>query len=166
VGISADGEPPPDLRQQYLTVAEAVRPGGRTLRVPVRFGSAPASLPAIAKAHRVDVQWNEGDWTMLVWVDDVMVSATSAVDLGECLGDSGERQTGEFTYRGHRGCVVPNGAGERLGLHLGEADVTYDFGPSPELPLEDIKRLLAGVTVASPPYDPTTWFDLKTALGG
>jgi hypothetical protein len=44
--------------------------------------------------------------------------------------------------------------------------VTYDFGPSPELPLEDIKRLLAGVTVASPPYDPTTWFDLKTALGG
>jgi hypothetical protein len=45
---------------------------------------------------------------MLVWVDDVMVSATSAVDLGECLGDSGERQTGEFTYRGHRGCVVPN----------------------------------------------------------
>ena len=166
VGISGDGEPPPDLRQQYLTVAEAVRPGGRTLRVPVRFGSAPASLPAIAKAHRVDVGWNEGDWTMLVWVDDVMVSATSALDYGECLGDMGERQTGEFTYRGHRGCVVPNGAGQRLGLHLGEADVTYDFGPSPELPLEDIKRLLAGVIVAPPSYDPTMWFDLKTALGG
>ena len=166
VGISADGEPPPDLRQQYLTVAEAVRPGGRTLRVPVRFGSAPASLPAIAKAHRVDVGWNEGDWTMLVWVDDVMVSATSALDYGECLGDYGERQTGEFTYRGHRGCVVPTGDQERVVLHLGEADVTYDFGPSPQLPLEDIKRLLAGVTVASTPYDPTTWFDLKTALGG
>lgn len=166
VGVSGDGEPPPDLRQQYLTVAEAVRSGGRTLRVPVRFGSAPASLPAIAKAHRVDVRWSEGDWTIYVWVDDVLVSATSAVDLGECLGDNGERQTGEFTYRGHRGCVVPNDAGERLGLHLGEADVTYDFGPSHELPLEDIKRLLAGVTVASPSYDPTTWFDLKTALGG
>ena len=41
---------------------------------------------------------------MYVWVDDVMVSATSAVDLGECL---------EFTYRGHRGCVVPNDAGGR-----------------------------------------------------
>ena len=94
---------------------------------------------------------------MHVWVDDVMVSATSAVAPGECL---------EFTYRGHRGCVVPNGAGERLGLHLGEADVTYDFGPSPELPLEDMKRLLAGVTVARTPFDMATWFDLKTALGG
>ena len=168
VGISADGVPPPDLRQQYLTVAEAVRPGGRTLRVPVRFGSAPASLPAIAKAHRVDVGWNEGDWTMLVWVDDVMVSATSAVAPAECLGDYGERQARRFTYRGHRGCVVPNGAPDqkRAGLHLGEADVTYDFGPSPQRPLEDIKRLLADVTVASSPYDPTTWFDLKTALGG
>ena len=44
--------------------------------------------------------------------------------------------------------------------------MTYDFDPSSELPLEDIKRLLAGVTVASTPFDPTTWFDLKTALGG
>jgi hypothetical protein len=158
VGISADGEPPPDLRQQYLTVAEAVRPGGRTLRVPVRFGSALASLPKIAKAHRVEVQWNEGDWTMHVWVDDVMVSATSAVAPDECL---------EFTYRGHRGCVVPSdGGGTAVGLHLGDVDVTYDFDPGRELPVEDMKRLLAGVTVASTPFDMTTWFDLKTALGG
>ena len=158
VGISGDGEPPPDLRQQYLTVAEAVRPGGKTLRVPVRFGSAPASLPSIAKAHRVDVRGNEGDWTMHVWVDDVMVSATSAVAPGECL---------EFTYRGHRGCVRPSdGGGTEVGLHLGDVDLTYEFGPSSELPLEDIKRLLAGVTAPSTPSDPTTWFDLKTALGG
>ena len=158
VGVSGDGEPPPDLRQQYLTVAEAVRPGGRTLRVPVGFGSAPASLPEIAKAHRVDVQWNEGDWTMHVWLDDVMVSATSAVAPDECL---------EFTYRGHRGCVRPSdGGGTEVGLHLGDVDLTYEFDPSAELPLDDIKRLLAGATVASPHYDPTTWFDLKTALGG
>lgn len=166
VAISGDGEPPPDLRQQYLTVAEAVRPGGNPLRVPVRFNSAPASLPAIANAQRVVGEWNQGDWTMYVWVDDVMVSATTAVDLGECLGDGGERQTREFTYRGHRGCVVPNGAGERLGLHLDGVDMTYDFDPRAELPLEDIKRLLAGVTVAPPSYDPTMWFDLRTALGG
>ena len=158
VGISADGEPPPDLRQQYLTIAEAVRPGGTTLRVPVRFGSAPASLPAIANAHRVDVGWNEGDWTMHVWVDDVVVSATSAVAPDECL---------EFTYRGHRGCVDPNdGGGTTVGLHLGDVDLTYEFSPRPDPPLEDIKRLLAGVTVASTPSDPTRWFDLKTALGG
>ena len=166
VGISADGEPPPDLRQQYLTVAEAVRPGGRTLRVPVRFGSAPASLPAIAKAHRIDFGSDGGDWRIYVWLDDAMVSATTAVDLGECLGDGGERQTGEFTYRGFRGCVVPNGTQQRIGLHLDGVDVTYDFDPGAELPREDIKRLLDGVTVAPPSYDPTRWFDLKTALEG
>jgi hypothetical protein len=43
--------------------------------------------------------------------------------------------------------------------------VTYDFDPGAELPLEDIKRLLVGVIVAPPSYDPTMWFDLKTALG-
>ena len=166
VGISADGKPPADLRQQYLTIAEAVRSGGRTLRVPVRFDSAPASLPAISKAHRVAFSGDDGDWTMYVWLDDAMVSSTTAVDLGECLGEGGERQTDEFTYRGFRGCVVPNGTQQRIGLHLDGVDVTYDFDPGAELPREDIKRLLAGVTVASASYDPTTWFDLKTALGG
>ena len=156
-----DAELPSDLRSKMLTAAEAVRPGGTTLLLPVRFGSAPASLPAIAKAHRVDFLKDEGEsgWTMYVRVDDdVMVSATTAVAPDECL---------EFTYRGHRGCVVPSdGGGTAVGLHLGDVDVTYEFDPGRELPVEDIKRLLAGVTVASPPYDPTTWFDLKTALGG
>jgi hypothetical protein len=166
VGISGDGRPPPDTRQQYLKVAEAVRSGGEALRVPVRFDSASAALPAIAKAHRIDFGWDDGDWRIYVWVDDAMVSATTAVDLGECLGEGGERQTEEFTYRGFRGCVVPNGAQQRIGLHLDGVDVTYDFDPGAELPLEDIKRLLAGVIVAPPSYDPTRWFDLMTALGG
>jgi hypothetical protein len=95
---------------------------------------------------------------MIVWVDDVMVSATSAVAPGECL---------EFSYRGHRGCVRPSdGGGTEVGLHLGDIDLTYEFGRGSELPLEDIKRLLAGVTVASSPFDMATWFDLRTALGG
>ena len=159
VGISGDGEPPPGLQQQYQTVAEAVRPGGIPLRVPVRFGSAPASLPPIAEPNRVDLLGNEGGWTLYVRLnDDVMVSATSAIAPDECL---------EFTYRGHRGCAGPNDAGgTTVGLHLGDADVTYEFGPSTEPRLEDIKRLLAGVTVAPPSYDPTRWFDLKTALEG
>jgi hypothetical protein len=165
VGTSWDGTPPPDLRRQFLAVAEAVRSGGSTLRVPVRFDSAPASLPAIAKAHRIDFGSDGGDWRIYVWLDDAMVSATTAVDLGECLGEGGERQTDEFTYRGFRGCVVPNGTQQRIGLHLDGVDVTYDFDPGAELPREDIKRLLAGVTVAPPSYDPTRWFDLKTALG-
>ena len=166
VGISGDGQPPPDTRQQYLKVAEAVRVGGEAVRVPVRFDSAPAALPAIAKAHRIDFGGDDGDWTIYVWLDDAMVSATTAVDLGECLGEGGERQTDEFTYRGFRGCVVPNGTQQRIGLHLDGVDVTYDFDPGAELPLEDIKRLLAGVRVAPPSYDPTMWFDLRTALGG
>lgn len=158
VWASWGGETPPGLRQKFLTIAEAVRPGGTTLRLPVRLGSAPASLPAIANADRVDVQWIGGDWTMRVSVDDVQVSASSALTTGECL---------DFTYRGHRGCVVPYDGG-RTGvvLHLGDADATYAFGPSAELPLQDVKQLLAGVTVASAPDDPTTWFDLNTALGG
>jgi hypothetical protein len=161
VGASYDGEPPPDLRQKYLTIAEAVRPGGKTLLLPVRFGSAPASLPAIANAHRVDFLKDEGEsgWTMYLRVDDdVMVSATTAVAPDECL---------EFTYRGHRGCVRPSdGGGREVGLHLGDVDLTYELDPGRELPVEDMKRLLAGTTVSSTPYDPTTWFDLKTALGG
>jgi hypothetical protein len=161
VGASYDGEPPPDLRQKYLTIAEAVRPGGKTLLLPVRFGSAPASLPAIANAHRVDFLKDEGEsgWTMYLRVDDdVMVSATTAVAPDECL---------EFTYRGHRGCVLPSdGGGREVGLHLGDVDLTYELDPGRELPVEDMKRLLAGTTVSSTPYDPTTWFDLKTALGG
>ena len=127
VAASGDGEPSQDLRQQYLTIAEAVRPGGTTLLLPVRFGSVPGSLPAIAKADRVDLKGDDGDWTMYVRVnDDVMVSATSAVAPGECL---------EFAYRGHRGCVRPSdGGGTEVGLHLGDVDVTYEFGPSSELP--------------------------------
>ena len=156
-----DAELPSDLRSKMLTAAEAVRPGGKTLLLPIRFGSAPASLPAIANAHRVDFLKDEGEsgWTMYVRVDDdVMVSATTAVAPDECL---------EFTYRGHRGCVVPSdGGGTAVGLHLGDVDVTYEFDPGRELPVEDMKRLLAGATVASTPFDPTTWFDLKTALGG
>lgn len=158
VSASWGVETPPDLRQKLLTIAEAVRPGGKTLLLPARLGSAPASLPAIAKADRIDVEWIEDDWTMRVRVDDFQVSASSAVAPGECH---------EFTYRGHRGCVDPNGdGGTTLRLHVGDVDLMTFIGPSAELPLEDVKRLLAGVTVASTPSDPATWFDLRTALGG
>lgn len=69
-------------------------------------------------------------------------------------------QTAEFTYRGIPGCLV---TGERIGLHLEGADVFFDFGHVPDLPLEDMKQVLAELTVASD--DPATWFALETALG-
>ena len=154
VGASWGVDPPQGLKQKFITIAESVRPGGQTLLLPVRFGSAPASLPVIAEADRVDVQWIGAGWTMRMWVNGVVVVATPAEPSDECR---------EFTYRGHRGCVVPNGDG--VTLHLGDVDLTC-FDPSSRLPLADIKRLLAGATVASDPSDPTTWFGLRTALGG
>lgn len=152
--------PPPDLRSKLLTVAEAVRSGGETMLVPVRLGTMPESLPSIASAHSLSVSDAHGEWQWWLSVGDISIWATSRVG-GECLGSDGRPQTGEFTYRGHLGCVV---AGERIGLHLEGADVFFDHGPSPELPIEDMKRVLADLTVAS--GDRATWFDLKTSLDG
>ena len=152
--------PPADLRNKLLTVAEAVRSGGKTVRVPVRFGTVPASLPSVETAHSLDVSYRDGDWQWWLSVGDISIWATSRVG-GECLGSDGRPQTEEFTYRGIPGCLV---AGERIGLHLGDADVFFDYGPSPGLPIEDMKRVLADLTVA--PDDRATWFDLKTSLGG
>ena len=152
--------PPADLRRKFLEVAEAVRSGGPTLRVPVRLATLPRSLPAIGTAHSVSVSDVDGQWLWWLEVGDISIWATSRVG-GECLGSDGSPQTAAFTYRGHPGCLV---AGERIGLHLGNADVFLDYGPRPELPTEDMKRALAEMTVASD--DRATWFDLKTALGG
>jgi hypothetical protein len=152
--------PPPDLRGKLLAVAEAVRSGGEAVRVPVRFGTVPESLPAIATAHSVNVSDADGEWLWWLSVGDISLWATSRAG-GDCLGSDGRPQTEEFTYRGIPGCLV---AGERIGLHLGDADVFFDYGPSPGLPIEDMKRVLADLTVA--PDDRATWFDLKTSLGG
>jgi hypothetical protein len=53
----------------------------------------------------------------------------------------------------------------QIGLSLDNAQVYIEFwdaGPKP--PIDDQKQVLAELTVA--PEDPTTWFDLRTALGG
>lgn len=152
--------PPSDLRGKLLTVAEAVRAGGDPVRVPVRVGTVPTSLPPMTEAHGLDVSYDGGEWTWWLSVGDISIWATSRVG-GACMGSGGEPQTAEFTYRGHPGCDV---AGERLGLHLDGADVFFDYGTSPDLPREEMKALLADLTVAS--GDRATWFDLETALGG
>jgi hypothetical protein len=151
---------PPDLRSRFVAVAEAVRSGGPPVRVPVRFGTVPASLPDVATGHSLSVEYAGGAWSWWLSVDDISIWATSREDE-ECLGSEGQPPTGEFRYHGHPGCVV---AGERLGLHLDNASVFFDYGPSPELPMEDMKTLLGDLTVASD--DPATWFDLETAMGG
>jgi hypothetical protein len=103
---------------------------------------------------------DDGEWTWWLEIDEIGIWATSDVE-GPCRGYDGRRQTAaEFTYRGIPGCLM---AGERIGLRLGDADVFFDFGEVPDLPLEDMKQALAELTVASD--DPATWFAMETALG-
>ena len=153
--------PPADLRSKMLAVAEAVRSGGETVRVPVRVGTVPASLPSVADAHDVSVEYFDGDWTWWLSFGDIHLWATSQTGM-DCIGFDGSPFTEDFTYRGHSGCLVED---ERIGLRLGDGNAFIDFvdstaGP----PVDDMKQVLADLTVASD--DPATWFDLRTALGG
>ena len=155
--------PPSDLRSKLLTAAEAVRSGGETVRIPVRIGTVPASLPSVTTAHGVSVYYSDGYWMWwLSFNDDIHLWATS--QTGEdCQGFDGSPYTENLTYRGHAGCLVD---GERIGLRLGTANAFFDYGdadPSAKPSTNDMKQVLADLTVGS--ADPTTWFDLRTALG-
>ncbi|WP_167880376.1 hypothetical protein, partial [Nocardioides guangzhouensis] len=162
VSERGDSAPPPGLRTKLVTVAEAVRSGGKTLRVPIRVGTMPASLPPVATADTVNVQYFDGDWSW--WLEfngEIHLWATSQTGM-DCQGYDASPYTESFSYRGHPGCLVD---GERIGLRLGTANVFIDFvDATPKPPIDDMKQALADLTLAS--YDQTTWFDLKTALGG
>jgi hypothetical protein len=162
--VSARGDvaPPSDLRSKMLTAAEAVRPGGEAVLIPVHVGTLPASLPSVATAHDVNVQFFDGDWSWwLSFNDEIHLWATSETGM-DCQGSDGSPYTENLTYRGHSGCLVD---GERIGLRLGTANVFFDYvDADPKPPIDDLKKVLADLTVAS--EDPATWFDLRTALGG
>ena len=153
---------PSDLRSKMLTAAEAVRPGGEVLRVPVRVGTLPASLPSLKAAQDVRVALWDGDWQWWLSLDDaIQIHATAETDT-VCEADDGSYHKASFTYRGHSGCLVD---GERIGLSLDDAQVFIDFvDADPRPPINDLKQVLADLTVAS--EDPATWFDLRTGLGG
>ncbi|TIC87738.1 hypothetical protein E8D34_08675 [Nocardioides sp. GY 10113] len=156
-----DSVPPSDLRSRMLTAAEAVRPGGEAVLIPVRVGTLPASLPSAATAHDTSVQYFDGDWSWwLSFNDEVHLWATSGAGT-DCQGSDGTPFAEDFTYQGHPGCLVD---GERIGLRLEGANVFIDFvDAEPKPPIDDLKKALADLTVAS--RDPATWFDLSTALG-
>ena len=159
-----DSAPPSDLRSKLLTAAEAVRYGGETVRIPVRLGTVPASLPSVTTAHSVSVNYSDGTWTLwLSFNDDIHLWATSQTGM-DCQGFDGSPYTENLTYRGHSGCLVD---GERIGLRLGTANAFFDYGdadPSAKPSTNDMKQVLADLTLGT--ADPATWFDLKTALGG
>ena len=153
---------PSDLRSKMLTAAEAVRPGGEALRVPVRVGTLPASLPSLEAAQ--DVRLRSGTATGSGGCRSTTPSRSTPLprQAAICEADDGSYHKASFTYRGHSGCLVD---GERIGLSLDEAQVFIDFvDADPRPPINDLKQVLADLGVASD--DPSTWFDLRTALGG
>jgi hypothetical protein len=158
-----DSAPPSDLRSKLLTVAEAVRSGGETVRIPVRMGTVPASLPSVTTAQSVSVYYSDGTWTLwLSFNDDIHLWATSQTGM-DCQGFDGSSYTESLTYRGHSGCLVD---GERIGLRLGTANAFFDYGdadPNAKPSTDDMKQVLADLTIST--ADPATWFDLRTALG-
>jgi len=154
---------PSDLRSKMLTAAEAVRPGGEALRVPVRVGTLPASLPSLKAAQGVSVQFWDGNWQWWLSLDDaIQIHATAETGSVVCEADDGSYHKASFTYRGHPGCLAD---GEQIGLSLDDAQVFIDFGDAePKPPIDDLKQVLADLAVGT--ADPATWFDLGTALGG
>jgi hypothetical protein len=160
IGRGFGAAPPPEFQSQVVGVAEALRSGGGDpVRVPVRVGTLPEALPPLETWHRLSVSFYDGDWSWWLEIDEISIWATSDVE-GPCRGSDGGRQTAaEFTYRGIPGCLVD---GERIGLRLGDADVFVDFGQVPDLPIEDMKQVLAELTIA--PDDPATWFELGAAM--
>jgi len=153
---------PSDLRSKMLTAAEAVRPGGEALRVPVRVGTLPASLPSLKAAQDVSVQFWDGNWQWWLSLDDAIHIHATAETGSDCEADDGSLHPASFTYRGHSGCLVD---GERIGLSLDDAQVFIDFvDAEPKPAIDDLKQVLADLTVGT--ADPATWFDLRTALGG
>ena len=154
-----DRELPSDLRSKMLTTAEAVRPGGEALRVPVRVGTMPASLPS-PKAAQDMVFWDGWQWWLSL-DDAIQIHATAETGSVVCEADDGSYHKASFTYRGHSGCLVDG----EIGLSLDDAQVFIDFDDAqPKPPIDDLKQVLADLTVAT--ADPATWFDLRTALGG
>lgn len=158
---------PADLRDKILTVAEAVRPGGKAARLPFRVGDWPASLPSLATTSGVSQRpLDEG---VAVSFGELSLSVKTGQVDSYCVDNNGDNPAGtkEFTYRGHRGCIPieSSGAVETVYLYVGETIRSIDIGGQKVVPIEDVKRVLAEITMA-PSDEPATWFDLKTALGG
>ena len=167
VSGQGDAAAPADLRDKILTVAEAVRPGGKAARLPFRVGDWPASLPSLATTSGVSLRpLDEG---VVVSFGDLSLSVKTGQVDSYCVDNNGDNPAGtkEFTYRGHRGCIPieSSGAVETVYLYVGDTIRSIDIGGQKVVPLEDVKRVLAEITMA-PSDEPATWFDLKTALGG
>jgi hypothetical protein len=162
------------LRSALIQVAEAVKPGGEPLRVPVRTDAFPASLPAVSSPDGVHLA-SDGSTDMVF--GPLRLTVDPGAGRPSCDGYDGGH-VGTFIYRGHAGCVNgsdstgPGGKAfntiDAVSLQIGDTVRTVvpsQDNSSLEYRIPDLKQALAGLTVA-PLDNQSTWFDLKTALGG
>jgi hypothetical protein len=145
VTTGSGGRGNPDLelvRATLVKVAEAVRPGGQAVRLPIRFGAIPPSLPDPATAGHISSGTGDGGWDVQLFQGG----------LGIIVGTAG----GRADY------------GEDIQVRVGDtvrSALVDEAEGTPAYPMADLKRMLREITVA-PSNDPSTWFDLRTALGG
>lgn len=141
-GSAGRGNPDPELaRATLVKVAEAVRPGGQAVRLPIRFGAIPSSLPDPATAGLIMSGTGDGGWDVRLFQGG----------LGIVVGTAG----GPADY------------GEDIQVRVGDtvrSAVVDEAEGTPAYPIADLKKMLREITVA-PSNDETTWFDLRTALG-
>lgn len=141
-GSAGRGNPDPELvRDTLVKVAEAVRPGGQAVRLPIRFGTVPSSLPDPATAGLIISGSGDGGWDVQLFQGG----------LGIVVGTAG----GPADY------------GEDIQVRVGDtvrSALVDEAEGTPAYPIADLKTMLREITVA-PSTDKTTWFDLRTALG-
>ena len=147
-----DPDPEP-VRATLIKVAEAVRPGGQAVRLPIRFGAIPSSLPDPATAGHVISGTGDGDWDVQLFQAGLGIIITTA---------DGPAQAGDDTSVEDDGDSLT--VTVRVGDTVRQALVDGAVRP-PGFPIADLKLMLREITVA-PSNDPSTWFDLRTALGG
>jgi hypothetical protein len=160
----------PSREAQILTIAEAIRPGGAAVRVPFRLGTASAPVLGAETLVEVDLPSNSRYWRASFESGLGITGRPGSSSL--CNPPQASSQFGEaFSYRGDAGCLQGTGEdGSQVSAVVLQVDgterIVHNYGsPLTGYEIEDLKRLLAEITVA-PSTDMATWFDLRTAFGG
>ena len=172
VVASNDHSPPPQAatRPAFLTIANAVGPGGMAVRLPYRVGTVRTPLPPAATISSVRLEpadfYGTGGWSSEVG-DYTLGLFTNGTWCQRGVEPYGFGQIHPFTYKGHRGCLRGGVAGQPLlhvVLRVGGVERVI-AGTLHKDSVDNMKRMLGDLTVA-PSDNPLRWFDLRTALGG
>ncbi|HWJ81186.1 MAG TPA: hypothetical protein VNS55_03025 [Nocardioides sp.] len=147
-----DDPGPERLRSALQAIAEAVAPGGEAVRLPVRSGTFPPSLPRPATLS--GVSWmREGLATAALEFAGVRIEISAAE--GEVWGGGAAGGEGRFRVTENQVWLDVDGTTRLISSDDATMFAAY--------PLTDLKEVLADFTVA-PLDDPSRWFDLETAL--